>query len=136
MKKHLTFDSYVTERRYNAVVMRLLYYCVVVDLEKEKLHIRTIILSKNILNLLGVACILGLVGPGRLGVIFVALFVLGLRFAPGPFSLSFSVFLFLGQSIPSPRGLPLPQKTGKGQSHLLPPKICSQFVCAEMSYRL
>ena len=131
MKKHLTFDSYVTERRYNAVVMRLLYYCVVTDLEKEKLHI-----SLMILNLLGVAYILGLVGPGRLGVIFVALFVLGLRFAPGPFSLSFSVFLFLGQSIPSPRGLPLPQKTGKGQSHLLPPKICSQFVCAEMSYRL
>ena len=38
--------------------------------------------------------------------------------------------------MPSPRGLPLAQKTGNGQRYLLPPKICSQFFVALISYRL
>ena len=36
--------------------------------------------------------------------------------------------------MPSPRGLPLPQNTGKGHSHLLVPKIWYTLLIAPMSY--
>ena len=134
MTLHLTFDSCAVKQHYISVGMRL-YCCVAIGLvQKINVEIR----QKHAAEyLLGVAYILGLVGPGRLGVILeeLLLIVFGFLLAV-PFSLSVSVLRFFGQSIPSPRGFPLPQKTGNGQSHLFPPKICDQFVSAPMSYRL
>ena len=51
-----------------------------------------------------------------------------------PFSASSPLGVVLvGHVIPSPKGFPLAQKTGKGQSHLLYPKICYQFLSEPMS---